>query len=373
MQGQAKSPKKKWGWLWLLVGVLAIVVLIAPLIRGFSLQWRSGKVIRAYVDEFEASEINPAKGNFYCLLPSFYEMPESEELDQAIVWLNQARSLAPSNVYSNFLLGQAYCLKQEYQKSVDAFDDFLTRRPDNQLAKAEAGYAYLALSRSTTDTQNTQDYRSKSLQSLEEAGFSANSFSKLGDASFNQERYQEALVWYQISDSIIGLQDSGLFRYALLQLLLQGSTIYEDQIREGMILEIPDNQTIKPEKLFRIKSGSEIKTRNMANQKVGMLFGKTDDSGILLRVSEAGDYCFAVQTLDAPPAPTIIGVDIDFSPVKQIKMAQGDNRIVETEFEVFLDRGIHLIALKLVNDANVNGIDRNAAVGQIFTKSCSSN
>ena len=118
MLEQAKTPKKKRGWLWLSVGVIAFALLITPVIRSFYLQSKAGKLIRDYVDRLEASTTNSIKGNFYCLLPSLYEMPKSDELDDAIELLMAASHRFPENGHINLLLGQAYCLKQDYKQAM---------------------------------------------------------------------------------------------------------------------------------------------------------------------------------------------------------------------------------------------------------------
>lgn len=370
MLEQAKTPKIKRGWLWLSVGVLAFAVLVAPVIRGYSLQSRAGKLIRGYVDDLEASTTNPIRGNFYCLLPSFSEMPKSAELDHAIELLMAASHRFPENSHINLLLGQAYCLKQDYSQAIDALDGFLTQRPDNQLAKAESGFAYVALAQSMSDPQSAQTYRLKSLQSLLEAGFSNDTFTNLGDMSFKQEKYQDALFWYEMSDSFSGLQDTGLFRFALLQLVFHGHSPHADQIKEGMILELAGDLTVEPSDLFVLSTGASVEMKNEVEQTIGVLYFNSQDAGILLNVSEASKFCISVQALDKPPAPTQIGVDMDFENLSILELEDGDGKWVQFDFDVFLDQGIHILSVKLMNDSIEGGIDRNAYFGSMTIELC---
>src|SRR5450756_697355 len=101
MLEKARTSKPHRGWLWLSVGMIAFALLITPVIRSFYLQSKAGKLIRDYVDRLEASTTNPIRGNFYCLLPFLYEMPKSDELDEAIELLMAATHRFPESSHIN--------------------------------------------------------------------------------------------------------------------------------------------------------------------------------------------------------------------------------------------------------------------------------
>ena len=347
---------------WLLVAVvlgIALMVFVYPQIRALRLQTKAGKLIEEHVARVQEEQPETAEGNFYCIIPTMQSGSlEGNNLDQAIQWLNEAKSLAPNNVHSSFLLGQAYCLKEDYERAVDALDEFLILRPENLLARAEIGFAFSALARSAADPQVAQTYQSVSLRYLEQAGFSEKSFSGLGDAAFKQERYQDALVWYEVGKSYIEQQNSILFRDALLQILIHGSSPNSDQIQDGMILELDAGLTIEPTDFFIFSSGASVQTRAEAGQTIGILYSNSQDAGILLDVSEAKKFCISGQVLDKPPAPTQIGVDVDLETLKVLELVNGDGNWVQFYFDVTLDPGLHVLSIKLMNDAVVDGVDQ---------------
>lgn len=359
---------------WLLVAVLfgvALMVFVYPQIRAVRLQTKAGKLIEEHVALLQEEQPETAEGNFYCIIPAMQSGTlEGNNLDQAIQWLNEAKSLAPNNVHSSFLLGQAHCLKEDYERAVDALDEFLILRPENLLARAEIGFAFSALARSAADPQVAQTYQSVSLRYLEQAGFSEKSFSGLGDAAFKQERYQDALVWYEVGKSYIEQQTSILFRDALLQLVIQGSSPNSDQIKDEMILELDAGLTIEPNDFFIFSSGASVQTRAEADQTIGILYSNSQDAGILLDINEAKKFCISGQVLDKPPAPTQIGVDVDFETLKVLELVNGDGNWVQFEFDVNLDPGLHVLGIKLMNDAYVGGVDRNAYIGPINIDPC---
>lgn len=360
--------------IWLLVAVVLIALLIVfvyPQVKAIRLQSRAGEIIEEYVAQVQKEQPQMAVGNFYCIIPVLQSGSlEGNNLDQAIQWLNEARSLAPNNVHSGFLLGQAYCLNEEYERAVDALNEFLILRPANLLARAEIGFAYTALARSTTDPEVAKTYQSKSLQYLEKAGFTKESFVNFGNAAFKQERYQDALVWYEVGESHIEQQNSLLFRDALLQLVLESSSTDSDQIKDEMIFELDTELTIEPTDLFILSSGASVPTRVEAGQTIGILYSNSQDAGILLNVSEAKKFCISGQVLDRPPAPTQIGVDIDFETLKVLDLVNGDGDWVQFEFDVTFDQGLHVLGIKLMNDAVVDGVDRNAYIGSITINPC---
>ena len=359
---------------WLLIAVVlgvAFIVFVYPQIRAVHLQSKAGKLIEEHVAKAQLMSSETGEGFFYCIFPTLHpELSEENGLDQAIPWLTEAKSLAPKNVHSSFLLGQAYCLKGDYEQAVAALEDFLGQRPKNQLARAEVGFAYNALARSTTDPQIAQTYQSKSLQYLEQAGFSKESFLNLGDAAFKLERYQDGLVWYEISEAFSELEDPRLFRYALLQQVLHGSNLSEDQITNEMILELVSDLTIEPKVLFILSSGTSIETRVDNERTTGVLYANSQDAGILLDVNEAKKFCISGQVLDKPPAPTQIGVDVDFVTVKVLDLVNGNGDWVKFDFDKELDPGLHILSIKLMNDAIVDGVDRNAYFGPVIIRAC---
>lgn len=362
---------------WLLVVVLfgvALIVFVYPQIRALRLQTKAGKLIEEHVAQVQEEQPETAEGNFYCIIPAMQSGSlEGNDLDQAIQWLNEAKSLAPNNVHSSFLLGQAYCLKEDYERAVDALDEFLILRPENLLARAEIGFAFSALARSAADPQVAQTYQSVSLQYLEQAGFSEISFINLGDAAFKQERYQDALVWYGVGKSYIEQQNSILFRDALLQLVIHGSSPNSDQIKDEMIFELDTELTIEPTDFFIFSSGASVQTRAEAGQTIGTLYANSQDAGIILNVSEAKKFCISGQVLDRPPAPTQIGVDIDFETLKVLDLVNGDGDWVQFDFDVTFDQGLHVLGIKLMNDAYVGGVDRNAHFGSVIIEECQGN
>lgn len=371
MRIRAKTPRISWGWLIMASLLLVVTFLLSPLITSYHLQFRAGKLIRLYTDELQESNTNQTKGNFYCLLPMFSDGTTTEKLDRAILWLNKARSLAPGIVRTSFLLGQAYCLKQEYAQAITAFQEFLTLRPENVLAEAEAGFAYIVLAKSDSDPQSAQTTLSKGLDLLRSAGLSGvDALLNYADASFKQEAYRDSLIWYEVSESLADLDSVRLFRFALLQTIFQGSSPYADRIKSEMVLELDGKLTVDPQDLFVLSTGAPIQTRTEANRNVGVLFSNSQDSGILLNVMEASNFCGIVEALDKPPAPTQIGVDFDFQNVAMLRLINGKNDWIQKDFKVFLDQGLHVLSFKLINDAISEGIDRNGYIASLSLKPC---
>jgi tetratricopeptide (TPR) repeat protein len=367
-----KILKKNWILILATLAAVALVLFNLPGLKAWRLRALAAEQIKSYVDLLESSSPDSTEGFFYCLLPLFHEVSQPPTaLNHATQWLEQSQRLDPKNSHGNFLLGQAYCLKQEFKQAVAAFDGFLARRPDNLLAKAESGFAEISLARSTTDPQIAQTYRSKSLQSLLEAGYSKDSFTNLGDISFKQEKYQDTLVWYGISDSLSGLQGPTLIRYALLQLIFQGSSPYADQIKEGMVLELSRGLTVEPTSFFELSTGSAFQTAVYDGKAVVTLASNRQHAGILLKVMEANRFCFSILALDKPPQPTQIGVEVDFETFATTELVNGDGEWEQFDFEVDLDQGFHILTVKLINDLYIMGeIDRNAYIGPVTIKAC---
>lgn len=360
---------------WLLVVVLfgvALIVFVYPQIRALRLQTKAGKLIEEHVAWVQEEQPETAEGNFYCIIPTMQSGSlEGNNLDQAIQWLNEAKSLAPNNVHSSFLLGQAYCLKEDYERAVDALDEFLILRPENLLARAEIGFAFSALARSAADPQVAQTYQSVSLQYLEQAGFSETSFFNLGDAAFKQERYQDALVWYRMGEKNGYLPNLGYYRLSLLETVQTGKTGHADYLPKESIIVIDDLITFRPETFFYITDGTPATVIQHNDKPVSVLWSKTDEIGVMLVAIEYGTYCIRLEALDQKPEPTELELKLDFKPIMKVVLVEGNEFWKTFETEVILEPGSHLLSVDFLNDYRVEGvIDRNGYLGTITVQRC---
>lgn len=66
-------------------------------------------------------------------------------------------------------------------------------------------------------------------------------------------------------------------------------------------------------------------------------------------------------------------MDIDFEAHKLMDLVDGNGDWVQFEFDVNLEPGLHVLGIKLMNDAYVGEIDRNAYFGSVIIEKCQGN
>lgn len=371
MPEQAKTPGVKRGWLWLVVGALAITILLAHGLSSFFLQSKAGGRIARYVKSFESGEMNPTKGMFYCLLPSIFELPKSADLDQAIEWLNKAKSIAPWNEYSNFMLGQVYCLKGEYQKAVDELTIFVDKRNENRLGQAELGFAQLSLLISELTIENGTQELEIAQNILEDADFPKEFFSINGEKAYKMGNYPEALALLSISENLTPLNEANRTKLALLRIVV-------DKILDAP-LDIPaiiidsdlSEVSIVPSSFFQINDGKPAMLKKIGNNSAAAIYSNSSGIGVIVDVRRSSEYCLAISALDQKPEPTQMAVFLNFKKILEIELTNGNGQIKGFQSIVGLEEGISLISIKLLNDyySPTEG-DRNGYIASVSIKPC---
>lgn len=94
-----------------------------------------------------ATQLLPDNANAWGLLGSIYLLPEINDLDNAVVALERAKSLDAGNAPVLFALGTVYFRQEQYLQSVNSLEAGLSLEADNSGALFDLGNAYYKLER----------------------------------------------------------------------------------------------------------------------------------------------------------------------------------------------------------------------------------
>jgi cytochrome c-type biogenesis protein CcmH/NrfG len=367
-----KILKKNWILILALLAVVALILFNLPGLKAWRLRALAAEQIKSYVDLLESSSPDSTEGFFYCLLPLFHEGSQPPTaLNHATQWLEQAQRLDPKNSHGNFLLGQAYCLKQEFQPAIDAFDGFLAKRPENQLAKAETGFAAVALARLNSDPQTAQISTLKGQQFLEEAGFTNDAFIMLGDESFKREKYKDALVWYLFVSSDRMPTSIDNYRLSLLEAIYLGHAVNTEFLPLGSVTQLGNLTTLEPDAFFYIIDATPASVPQKGQKPISVLWSRSSDIGAIIVATDSGNYCLELEALDKKPEPTELELRLDFETILKFVLTEGDGQWKKFETEAMLEQGAHLLSVELLNDYHVDGVvDRNGYIGILTIQIC---
>jgi hypothetical protein len=86
------------------------------------------------------------------------------------------------------------------------------------------------------------------------------------------------------------------------------------------------------------------------------------DAIALVQVVQPGTHRITARVQDTPPAPVTFQLESDFERLGQFSAQRGDMSWQEFSVEGDLEAGTHIIGLRFLNDAQVNGADRNLIV-----------
>lgn len=199
------------------MGVIVASILGWQLVpHGIELQRqaRAGALIEGTIQSNAAEHSD----QFACLLPILTELPSDDNLTEAIALLEQAVASPPNYPHSDYLLGRAYCLRQDYQQAIDAFEAFSCQRPDNPLGWMEQGFANFSWAQAMDETRRPEKAAllERGRLALLTAGIDQQALLDRGDEAYQRKYHQTAWLWYLIAESFGDLPGEGAARLAEL-------------------------------------------------------------------------------------------------------------------------------------------------------------
>jgi tetratricopeptide (TPR) repeat protein len=347
----------------ILIGAFAWKPLMINLLRN-----RAGRLLEGYLKAY-ASEY---EDYLTCQLPVITELPPEKGLSDAVTLLEKAKSLRPQNRQTNLMLGRAYCLQGDYYNAIESFEGFSKAHPDNPLGDLESALAHFSLSITSEELKDAQKsaLKQKSRLLIEEQGLSGNYFLERGNVLFNNRAFAAAWYWYYLAEVFQAVPEEISFRTAVMDLVFNDDPLITVDVEEQYITTLNEDANISPDSFFHLEDGSPVNTREIQNKKVGIYYRNKDLGVNILKVQESGRYCLSIEAFDRPPKPTQIQLSLDFNPLTLIELKNGDDTWQSFDINTYLEKGIYLLGIRLINDDNVNGVDRNGNLGQIMIKLC---
>jgi tetratricopeptide (TPR) repeat protein len=367
-----KILKKNWILILATLAAVALVLFNLPGLKAWRLRALAAEQIKSYVDLLESSSPDSTEGFFYCLLPLFHEGSQPPTaLNHATQWLEQAQRLDPKNSHGNFLLGQAYCLAEDYPEAIEKLRTFVQQRSSNPLGVAELGFAHISMVLSHSDSQQIGDELEIAKLLLEQAGFGEGFFETTGEKTYKQGNYQDALEWFGVAEKIAPLSEANNRKHALLKLAFEGETdiplgypiITMGENTEGLLIE--------PKLFFQLSNWQPANIRKTGDYEAAVIWSNSSIIGALIDVAAPSEYCLLISAIDQKPEPTQLAVYLNYKKLSEIELSEGDGQLREFQLKVALEKGASLISIKLLNDyysASEGG--RNGYIASVTISPC---
>lgn len=304
-----------------------------------------------------------------------------DQVTQAIADLQTSLKYNPDDSQTFLLLGRAYLLTGQSDQAVEAYRTYIRLRPANPLGHLELGFAYEAQCRSRGGSSGSYFDCPNAIAEWRAGGLDSSQFIGLGDDAFKQRHWADAFAWYtRVGD--LGTRTGGdqplpfdlLFREMFAAALAQSADaqplLNAVRTRDSTfrVYSLQDNLTIQGTGFRWMTPLGDGKD---ANYGIPLSNGGSGTAGFLwwngqamalLSVAQAGNFSLRARLQDGAPPPVEMAIGVDGQQLEQITLSRGDDSWETLTLPVSLAEGFHSIDVWYLNDAIIDGRDRNAGV-----------
>jgi len=281
--------------------------------------------------------------------------------------LQRAAQLLPADPLPQRYLARLYMLTEQHREAVAALEQARRLSPQSLLVRKELMIAYQTAGLSDQASQLEAD-----------VGYTPDRIVGIGDAYREGGDYVEAARRY---DSALEREPDLAPRLAfrrlltaalsddrrLPELLHEAQTVFPDLMiprvgAEGVLLsgsmlrwlkEVPDRGILYGTPLNHPYYGSEA------------VFWWSGHATLLLNVADPGDYLVRMTVLNGKPAPIELAFGVNGTQLHRELFVAGDDSWAVVELVVPLRSSMTSLDVWYLNDAVVNGLDRDAVISQI--------
>lgn len=273
-----------------------------------------------------------------------------QALTAAVTRLEQLAATYPSEPLLYRRLAKGYTALERPEAALKALEQAYRIDPTSLLVQRE-----LALVHANLGTTDHALWRA--------LGFDAATLLAIGDQHLRVGS-PEALIWYR---TVAGLEPTfDLTTRLSFAAALAGETdptFYPPELvhsLEGARLEIHGTELrwLADRPQYAMLLGMPLRPNRDAVAKIWW----SDHVGLLVRVNESGLYRISMQSRHALPPPINMALGVNGQQLQRFSFQRGDASAETVAVVTRLEPGVHLIGVWFLNDALVNGVNRDAEV-----------
>jgi tetratricopeptide (TPR) repeat protein len=303
----------------------------------------------------------------------------NEQMTQAIADLQTSLKYNSDDSQTLLLLGRAYLFAGQPDRAVEAYRNYIQLRPKNPLGHLELGFAYEAQCRQQEFT--SEHVCPNAISEWQTGGLDSSQFKALGDSAFRLGHWEEAADWYERDRWYAAVAGSNeQIPFDLLVRQAVAAALAQRQEASALLAEVQGGdskfQVYTLQDSVRI-DGVEFRWMTIigdgkyANYGTPLANGGSGTAGVLwwngqamalLSVAQDGNFSVRARLRNSDPPPVEMAIGIDGKQLEHITLTRGNDSWETITLPVNLTKGLHAIDLWYLNDATVNGKDRNAVV-----------
>lgn len=338
------------------------ILLWSPL-SSLYLQVQGGNLLDDTLRTYHVDQALP------CSFDALEDHKAQEAIANAIHLLDRAVQANPGNAQAYMLLGRSFCASGNKENAIKAYQEYIRLRPQNPLGHVELALAIIATGDRSLNPMLLADWKT--------AQISPELFLESANAAFLQNRHTDASqayeqAWFLGDDFTPAMQ----FQWAVsaviqeqtipLQIPEETATIYH-LTRERVRIDGSKMQWMRDHPSGSPNYGDQLGKYPIVPANIGVMWWG-GQAVAFIEIDQEGSYELTIRAQHTLPAPIQIQLEADFNPIVQIELARGDLSWEEISTTVSLSSGIHLIGVNYLNNAVVDGIDRDLHIEWIELK-----
>ncbi len=284
---------------------------------------------------------------------------EIGQIEEAIAWYNRAVTADPNNVVALRGMARAELAAGNSSAAVTHLEAAWRLQPNSLLVQQELAGAY-AVNDQPEAARNMWIRNGLTGTAMLEA---ARQWEESGNLVQAIEWYQRALeqggeITPEMAFRVAAAMARAGNRQPAVDFFEQAGMRYSAVVRS--LSDAP--LRIEAENLYTIVDGRPVEDRrDLFEPNIGFWLSNYPRV-IMVDVPVAGEYELVLRAQHSAPAPVRLGIEINWQPIAAISLDRGDGNWEDITTRIDLPEGIHWIGLRFLNDALVDGQDRNAFV-----------
>lgn len=297
------------------------------------------------------------------------ELRDPGAAEQALGYLAAAMRWRPDNPQAYRYASYIYAARHDWSAATNEIERARAIAPRNQLITWESALVYEQRSYVSSD-----DVLPRLRQALQESGYDAGRAMEIGDAAFAIRQFAEAASYYK--RALVLKPDAP---FDLLFRATTAAALSDDPAASGLIaqLKVLDPSFVIPQVVTsHLIEGGNLRWMTPSGET--MTYGTPlprvspqDGSGVmqwsgqaqaLVQVEATDSYRLEMRVRHGQPAPIKLAIGVDGQQVQSVSLERNDNLWETISLPVSLTAGIHALDVWFLNNAIVDGKDRDAVI-----------
>lgn len=286
---------------------------------------------------------------------------EPPDIQQAVLQAKQALRFTPNEAHAYRLLAQAHLNENNGEAAIEALTTYTQLRPDDPGGQFDLGTAYYRAGQTE-----------KAVALWQAMGLTGEGMLQYANNALQQANYQAALLWAEQA----ALMDANPAQVAYVQGTIYARRGNETSAKQAFELVRQLDASLLPSltvtdymqfdnQQFNGLDQRLITTRSLEDGETLIIVFANRTISQSFFLSDSGKFKFTLQAQNRLPPPIEIRIKFNDAPPVIMTFDKADNSWENKNIDIELPVGVNMIEISFINDATVNGLDRNLFIKKV--------